>query len=299
MNLKQILQTKLAAQLTPINHESLNHTFFGYSQKYCQKIFVKVFTQEGKFLTEKAVNEQLNSRVLGSLEIKLSAEQFVLVMTDIAPKNLSGQLSPELAEKMGEKLAKFHQQVQPFEGIYRNNKLFSKAENDINTLEKTALKQRMAQVLTFFNAKSAELVQDLQAHSKTVLHGDVGLRNYQIVNGKLVLIDFERARMGANYQDFIKLFYQDFNLNKDLIVAFLNGYQKNNSRVEISILTQVFLIFITAIGIMRYTNRIADPAFEKVGLEMLETVEQFLSNIEKQSHLETNNDSNLMNALIK
>ena len=299
MELQEFLQTKLLAQLTPIKHESLNNTFFGVRQKDHQKIFVKVFTQKGKFLTEKAVNEQLNSRVLDTLEIKLPEKLFVLVMTDIAPTDITCQLSPELAEKMGEKLADFHEHVQPFAGIYRNNELLAKAEYDIGTFSKLSMKKRMLHLLTLFKEEEAELSKNLQAHSKTVLHGDVGVRNYQIVNGELALIDFERARMGVNYQDFIKLFYQDFRLAPDLIAAFLHGYQSSGLQVEISQLTQVFLIFITAIGIVRYTEKITDPDFEKVGLKMLETVEQFLNNNKNWSGSESTKETNLLNALIK
>lgn len=286
VDLKQIMQTKLAAQLTPINHESLNRTFFGYSQKYCQKIFVKVFSQESKFLTEKAVNEQLNSRVLASFKIE---NLFALVMTDIAPVDLSEQLSPELAFGMGKKLAEFHQHVRPFAGIYPNNDFFSKVKYDISTLKKALLKDRLTSLLTIFNEEKAEINQDIKTHATTVLHGDVGLRNYQMVDGKLVLIDFERARMGVNYQDFIKLFYQDFALKQNLLAAFLKGY---GLKVEIKELTQVFLIFITAIGILRYTAKISDPDFEEIGLKMLETVDLFLNK-------QFDNDKDLMNAIIK
>ena len=70
METKEILQKKLKANLTQITHQSLNSTFFGYSEIYKQVIFIKVFSQEGKFLTEKAVNEQLNTRVLDTFVIK-------------------------------------------------------------------------------------------------------------------------------------------------------------------------------------------------------------------------------------
>ena len=53
METRKILQEKLKATLTQITHESLNSTFVGYSELYKQVIFVKVFSQEGKFLTEK------------------------------------------------------------------------------------------------------------------------------------------------------------------------------------------------------------------------------------------------------
>ena len=59
METRKILQEKLKATLTQITHESLNSTFVGYSELYKQVIFVKVFFQEGKFLTKKLLMNNL------------------------------------------------------------------------------------------------------------------------------------------------------------------------------------------------------------------------------------------------
>ena len=275
METKEILQKKLKANLTQITHQSLNSTFFGYSEIYKQVIFVKVFAQAGKFLTEKAVNQQLNTRVLDSFAVK-QTQQFVLVMKDLAPTDVKGQITPDLAFKMGTQSARFHRNVKPFSGIYLNNQLFEKAKSDSNSLQNEEIKSRLLQVLALFTAQKADIEKDLIAHATTVLHGDVGLRNYKIVRGQLSLIDFERARMGVNYQDFIKLFYQDFRLNQKLIASFINGYRKCGEEVAVTPLTQSFLIFITAIGIMKYTEKIADKPFKQIGEQMLATCFSFL-----------------------
>ena len=291
MIIEKFLQEKLQADLTKITHESQNSTFVGDSAKFKQKIFVKVFAQEGKFLTEKAVNEQLNTRVLDSFAVK-QTQQFVLVMKDLAPTDVKGQITSDLAFKMGIQLARFHQNVKPFSGIYLNNRLFEKAKFDSNSLQNEEIKSRLLQVLALFTTRKADIAEDLKAHATTVLHGDVGLRNYKIVRGQLSLIDFERARMGVNYQDFIKLFYQDFRLNQKLIAFFINGYRKCGEEVAVTPLTQSFLIFITAIGIMKYTEKIADKPFKEIGEQMLATCFSFLG---VGSH---DNDMANMNALI-
>ena len=275
METKEILQKKLKSNLTQITHHSLNSTFFGYSEIYKQVIFVKVFAQAGKFLTEEAVNQQLNTRVLDSFAVK-QTQQFVLVMKDLAPTDVKGQITPDLAFKMGTQLACFHRNVKPFSGIYLNNQLFEKAKSDSNSLQNEELKSRLLQLLALFTAQKADIEKDLIAHATTVLHGDVGLRNYKIVAGHLRLIDFERARMGVNYQDFIKLFYQDFRLSQELITSFMSGYRKCGEEVAVTTLTQVFLIFITAIGIMKYTEKIEDKPFKEIGEQMLATCFSFL-----------------------
>ena len=291
MIIEKFLQEKLQADLTKITHESQNSTFVGDSTKFKQKIFVKVFAQRGKFLTEKAVNEQLNTRVLDSFAVK-QTQQFVLVMKDLAPTDVKGQITSDLAFKMGIQLARFHQTVKPFSGIYLNNQLFEKAKFDSNSLQNEEIKSRLLQVLALLTAQKADIAADLMAHATTVLHGDVGLRNYKIVGGHLSLIDFERARMGVNYQDFIKLFYQDFRLNLKLIASFINGYRKCGEEVVVTPLTQSFLIFITAIGIMKYTEKIADKSFKQIGEQMLATCFSFLGVRKK------NSDNASMSALI-
>lgn len=276
MTIEKFLQEKLQADLTKITHESQNSTFVGDSAKFEQKIFVKVFAQEGKFLTEKAVNEQLNTRVLDSFVVK-QTQQFVLVMKDLAPSDIKEEINPDMAFNMGIELSHFHQKVKPFSGIYQNNQLFNKAKRDIDNLNKPEIKNKLLKLLAQFTAERVGIEKDLAVHANTVLHGDVGLRNYKIVAGHLSLIDFERARMGVNYQDFIKLFYQDFGLNKELIISFVKGYEKCSEEVAVAPVTQVFLIFITAIGIMKYTEKIEDKPFEKIGEQMLATCSSFLN----------------------
>ena len=276
MTIEKILEEKLQADLTKITHESQNSTFVGDSAKFKQKIFVKVFAQAGKFLTEKAVNQQLNTRVLDSFVVK-QTQQFVLVMKDLAPSDIKEEINTDMAFNMGIELSHFHQKVKPFSGIYLNNQLFNKAKRDIDNLNKPEIKNKLLKLLVQFTAERADIEKDLAIHANTVLHGDVGLRNYKIVAGHLSLIDFERARMGVNYQDFIKLFYQDFGLNKELIISFVKGYEKCGQKVAITPVTQAFLIFITAIGIMKYTEKIVDKPFEKIGEQMLATCSSFLN----------------------
>ena len=291
MTIEKIVQEKLQADLTKITHESQNCTFVGDSAKFKQKIFVKVFAQAGKFLTEKAVNQQLNTRVLDSFAVK-QKQQFVLVMKDLAPSDIKEEITPDMAFDMGIELSKFHQKVKPFSGIYLNNQLFEKAKFDISSLQNEEIKSRLLQALILFTEQKADIEEDLKAHATTVLHGDVGLRNYKIVEGQLSLIDFERARMGVNYQDFIKLFYQDFRLNQKLIASFINGYRKCGEEVVVTPLTQSFLIFITAIGIMKYTEKIEDKPFKEIGEQMLATCFSFLGVRKK------NSDNASMSALI-
>ncbi|BDR60962.1 phosphotransferase [Lactobacillus xylocopicola] len=301
LKLKQLLEDRLIADLNLIDHESLNHTLVGYSQKYNRQVFVKVFAQLRKLQTEKAVNQQLNSRVLEWFRLE-GADLFALVMTDLAPVALTGQITPQVAHTMGERLADFHRQVKPFPGIVSSAALFVKAQGDIANLKDQDVRDKFEELFDAFSKLEAPIAADIQSNSRYVLHGDVGVRNYQYVAGSLVLIDFERARLGVNYLDFVKLFYQDFELDKELIEAFLDGYSSSGLQVEVHEEAQAFLIFMTAIGIMKYTDQIDDPKFKAVGLRMLAAPTCLLTQkglLNQQRRSKRAVDTAILNSIIK
>ncbi|MEB3364878.1 hypothetical protein SDC49_19035 [Lactobacillus sp. R2/2] len=62
-----------------------------------------------------------------------------------------------------------------------------------------------------------------------------------------------------------------------MIISFVKGYEKCGQKVAITPVTQAFLIFITAIGIMKYIEKIEDKPFEKIGEQMLATCSSFLN----------------------
>ncbi|KRL63027.1 phosphotransferase [Lactobacillus psittaci] len=273
MTILESLNDQINGNLTPINHESLNDTFVGYSNKYHASVFVKVFNSRAKFKTEKQVTKQLSNRILENLELN---GKYILVMTDICPVDLDLPVTKEMAYKMGCVLASFHNKVKSFDGIYDEKAYFQKAEQDVAILKNKEIKARLLAILEQFQEKKSVIEHNL-ANDKVVLHGDVGVRNYKLVNNTLVLIDYERARKGARYQDFIKLFYQDFEQNQELIASFLTGYNsKISNQFSLGFWSKDFLIFLTAIGIMKYTDKIEDHAFKRIGLQMLADIESDL-----------------------
>ncbi|MDF7639881.1 aminoglycoside phosphotransferase family protein [Lactobacillus sp. ESL0791] len=274
MELKQTLNEKLRASLTPTNHKSLNSTFVGDSQIYQQRIFVKVFAQARKLYAEKMVNQELNDRVL--TDFALPREKLlVLVMTDLAPQDVTSTMTPQLAKEMGQVLAKFHTEVKPFAHIRRVDYPLDQVAEKINNLQNIQARTTLAELRKYFLPYRDVIAADLAAHSKIVQHGDVGLRNYKIVGGKLTLIDYEKARLGTAFEDFIKLFYQDLSCDQKLIDAFLQGYGIEKSQWQLKPVTEVYLIYIVALGIMNYTEKIPDDVFRAEGKKMLQTVAEF------------------------
>ena len=269
MTIEKKLNNYLQGELKPISHKSLNRTFIGYSNLFQQKVFVKQFAKKQGWYTEKKVTEQLNDRVLAALSLD---QKYILVLKDTSPKDIDENITSDIAFKMGQVLGDFHTRIKPFSKIKIVKDQFDGYLTEINTFNASTYKRQLLTEAKKFEHHKKEIQDELLTKSKFVLHGDVAIRNYKYVNDKLVLIDFEKARLCPVYQDFIKLFYQDFKLNLDLIAAFLRGYSNKNSDYELSDLTKQYLIFTTAIGIFNYTEKIEDLPFKQIGEKMLETL---------------------------
>lgn len=269
MTIEKKLNNYLQDELKPISHKSLNRTFIGYSNLFQQKVFVKQFAKKQGWYTEKKVTEQLNDRVLAALSLD---QKYILMLKDTSPKDIDENITSDIAFKMGQVLGDFHTRIKPFSKIKIVKDQFDGYLTEINTFNASTYKRQLLTEAKKFEHHKKEIQDELLTKSKFVLHGDVGIRNYKYVNDKLVLIDFEKARLGPVYQDFIKLFYQDFKLNLNLIAAFLRGYSNKNSDYELSDLTKQYLIFTTAIGIFNYTEKIEDLPFKQIGEKMLETL---------------------------
>lgn len=276
MDIKEFLNRKLKSDLKQITHKSLNSTFIGYSAIYDRVVFVKVFSSEQKMYTEKAINLEINNRVLQSFKVTDIQDLFVLVMTDIDPSDVEEKMSEQLAYKMGQVLFDFHNKIKPFKNIRKSEDTFSYIEKTIDDLKSTKEKDILKKQFYIILKYKSFIQSDILKYSNSVLHGDVGTRNYKFVNKNLVLIDYERARLGPAYQDFIKLFYEDFYLNKNLIKSFLNGYGFKKE-FNVGTLTQIYLIFYTSVGIFKYTDKIESKHFKTIGEKMLADVIDFLS----------------------
>lgn len=270
MTLVEKLNQELHSNLKPINHESLNKTFVGYSNLYKQSIFVKQFAKRQGDYTEEMVTNQLNDRVITNMLID---DKYILVLKDVKPRDISSSVDQNLAFKMGQVLGNFHTHVQPFPKIKIVKNQFDNYLSEINTFQDSFYKNKLIKVARKIKSNKNEIQENLKTNSDFVLHGDIGIRNYKYINGKLALIDFEKARLGPAYQDFIKLFYQDFSLNQKLINSFLKGYSTENSDYQLSNLTKQYLVFTTAIGIFNYTEKINDIAFRNIGKRMLDSIE--------------------------
>jgi len=265
MTLETTLEMQLQADLVRLDHPSFNTMFTGFSRRWQCQLFVKVFAADrfGKFSTERTINEQLNDRVLMSSQ--LATGEWVLVMRDLSMTPLAAELTPELAQQMGSVLVHFHRTVQLPAATNQPSMVMTK----IAGLRQTPAYPQLLKLQHLYESRQSVIEAELVQVKPVVLHGDVGCRNYQFINGSLGLIDFERAHLGVPQVDFQKLFYQDFAGEQSLQQAFLNGY---GALPALSSLTSSWLTFQSAVGILSYVQRLPDPEFEQVAQRMLQTV---------------------------
>ena len=176
------LNRRLKSDLHEINHESLNSTFVGYSNLYRQSIFVKQFAKEQGYYTEKMVTNQLNDRVLGGFSLN---NTFVLVLKDCSPKEIGEKIDSNLAFEIGQVLGEYHLKVKPFIRIKLVNGQFDDYVAEIDSFNESSYKRRLKKLTSKFLPYENKIKLELSQHSKFVLHGDVGIRNYKYVDSKL------------------------------------------------------------------------------------------------------------------
>lgn len=265
------LEKLIGGRLTAVRHESANQTWVGYGAPNRRPVFVKVFPKDraAKFVTERLVTQQLGNRLQASYEC---SNADILVLSDCTPRDVV-QITPVVAQAMGRCLAEFHQRIRPFPEIKQQRFDFDQAERAIQRLKKPQVQHQLTDLLRKFAPFRQQITREVAETPLVVTHGDVGQRNFKIVAGKLTLIDYERCKLGLPDQDFVKLFYQDFQCQRVLQRAFLTGYTAIRSRPQLTAKTQQFLIFLTAIGIFKYLDQFSDVAFERCVHRMLATLD--------------------------
>lgn len=256
-------------------HISYNYHYFGYSEKYNMRIFVKIFTKKNirKFETEVAIVQNNLNLYVDHFEEKefcflVLKEQDYEDFNDIELRNKKNIV------RLAKCIAKFHLN-QNVENIPVKYKIAERIDNTLEELKErenyNEIKNVWEQMLEFRDIADFES----ELYPKVIIHGDFGIRNIKKNKGESTLIDFERSKKDLYYLDFVKFFYIDLKQNNKLKELFLEEYFHISGEKRISKILESFLVFYTGLGIMKYTMDFEDRDFEQIGLKMIEDTKKF------------------------
>ena len=212
------------------------------------------------------MTEQLTDRVLTSFQ--LPSHEWVLVLRDWQLSPLPTVLTPAIVQQMGCVVRQFHRRVQLPAGQPAMIPAvdFKSLTDRIARLKTSRHYAQLVTLLAYFNEHQTTITATLAQTPSVTLHGDMGRRNFRWHHGRLVLIDFERARQGYALEDCLKFFFEDLQLQPELIQAFLRGY---GTELTLPPLVTQWLLLQCSTGIFTYVNQIPDCRFEAVGTAML------------------------------
>ena len=269
MIMKRQLDELLDANLQKINHISENKHFIGFSKKLGERVFVKIFKDPLKYKLEYEVLRSKGNLLLDFA--KCSA--LVLKYEDYIPLNKES-VNDEDTIKIAKLISDFHRVNWFSIGHEKGFSLKKVLEKNVYRL---ADRKEFTKICELHSKIQKNISKLDEEYVKTLvfIHGDFGLRNIMKKDDHLVLIDFERVKYASYYLDFIKYFYQDLDNDKRKIELFLEHYYEYSNEEVLSKELEYCLIFISALGILNYTKRVEDKEFEKLGLKMLEDVENY------------------------
>lgn len=279
-SIKTFLNEKLDGCFYLLDHVSDNLHFFGQSDKYKGKIFIKVFSEKNK---KRYQSEVIFSKIfLNSLYIdsKIFAQeqQYVLIEKYIEFEHIDKVTDGNIGV-IAEQIAAFHKMA-------KVKKLVMSVETSIIKRVKEHLLFPPLKTLPYYdeilevyliltNEDNATKISDeYDEMEKGNIHGDFSLRNLKKNGNNIFLIDFERAKKDTFWSDFIKFHYMNLNDIK-MRQKFYSKYLSLHKISVPSDLVWFSLVFFTAIGIFHYICKYEDKEFEEQGLKMLEDAKAF------------------------
>lgn len=241
------------------NISGSNKHYFGFSELYNEKIFIKIFIKKELFESELFIISKLYfDRLIDYLIID---DKYYLILKYMKCFNIT-ENSKKTLFNSGILLADFHKKLSLYSDsiqVKMQNNLCSKINNKFGELDSN-LKKHLIPFMNFIYIHSSEINDEYHNLPKTMIHGDFGYRNIKYYNNELVLIDFERCHINIQWYDFVKLFYREAK-TINMKTAFLKGYKTKNELFIPSKLIQNTLIFDVALGIYIYTSKYHDKKF--------------------------------------
>lgn len=259
------------AELEKIHDVAGNQHLAGYSYYYETDLFVKIFKKKEMFYAEQHVDQVYCPDIfIGTV---IFDENYVVVLKDRQLKEIEGdELNEQRVYIYGRLLAEFHNNVSG-KAIVPETKdtLAQQVKFKLAALKDEAHRKKAVSVLKSIEKDLPAADREYSKLKKVVLHGDFSIRNIMYYQDQYILIDFERAHMGCQYEDFIKFFFSEVK-DKKMRQSFIAGYQ---SLVEFEIPQkpcQQTLLFLTALDIYLFHETHREDKFKDMAEQMLDTV---------------------------
>lgn len=212
------------AQFKKIHDVAGNQHLTGYSHYYKTDLFIKIFKDQEMFYAEQHVDQVYCPDIfIGTV---IFGDNYVVVLRDRELKEAKQEnLDAETAYIYGRLLAEFHNNLTGKVSVPQSNEpLSTQLKFKMDSLNDKNHQQKAKQALKAIEGDLSAADQEFAKLKKVVLHGDFSIRNITNYQGKYILLDFERAHIGCQYEDFIKFFFYEVK-DKKMRQSFIAGYQ--------------------------------------------------------------------------
>ncbi|KRM82548.1 phosphotransferase [Liquorilactobacillus vini] len=259
------------ADLKSIHDVAGNQHLVGESRLYHAKLFVKIFKEKEMFYAEQHVNEVYAPDVY--LDNVIFEDNYVVTLQDRQMQELEDQqIDGNLAYQFGKLLAEFHNKVTGKVLVYEDQRPLSlQIKAKAERLKTSAYAAPILTSLNLLQADFSRADEEYEQLPKVVLHGDFSVRNIMKYREKLVLIDFERSKVGVTYQDFIKFFYNEVK-DPRFRQQFLDGYEAMHQFEIPSHELQRCLLLRSALEICEYNTTHPSKKYGTMAQQMLATI---------------------------
>ncbi|MFT8423945.1 MAG: phosphotransferase [Liquorilactobacillus sp.] len=259
------------ANLKSIHDVAGNQHLIGNSKVFHGPLFVKIFKEKAMFYAEQHVNQFYYPDVY--LDSVIFEDKYVVTLRNRELSDVDNQeMTAERAHEYGELLGSFHEKVTGNVSVKNDKRPLSQLLTyRVAQLKESLYYKNAQQVLKLLRPDFDKVNLEYEQLPKVVLHGDFSVRNIMEFEGKNILIDFERAHVGTNYQDFIKFFYNEVRDVK-LRNEFLNGYELEHSFEIPSSDLQRCLLFLCALDISHYNVTHSGGKFGDMASNMIATI---------------------------
>lgn len=275
----EFLNDYYKAKLKNIHDIAGNVHLSGYSELYKKDLFVKIFSNKDMFYAEQHVNQVYYPEIY--LDSVIFEDNYVVVLKDRQLEDTDKEkISKEQAYLYGNLLADFHNKLTGNVSVYEDkSSLGEQIDTLVKTLQNTEYIDNINDVNKIIKERLEKVQLEYELLPRVVLHGDFSIRNIKKYQDQVILIDFERSRIGIAYQDFVKFFFNEVK-DLDLRNAFLKGYRENRPFEIPSETLQSVLLFKTALEILNFHLSHPEKKFGRMADDMLVAIKEDKSFLE-------------------